>query len=245
MNVIWKSMEKIRATEELKQTTMRYLKEQEQKNAVLRMRMIPVCVLAAVCLFFVIGLGGYSLYKKPVSFISIDVNPSIELGVNRFGQVVTANAFNEDGEKVLKHVSLKNISYMQAIVRILQDESNNGFLSENSRLVLTIISDSPDAMLEEITMNELFWAYGAKAYVADTSCMQEAHCHNMSFGKYRAYMELAQYDQSVTVEDCHGMTMGEIEDKIETCRGHKGPMNGGNHTGGSGNGHGGHHGDGH
>lgn len=245
MNVIRESMEKIRATEELKQTTLRYLNERCQKRSIFKAHAVPKYVLAALCLVFVIGLGGYSVYGKPVSFISIDVNPSIELGVNRFGQVVAANAYNEDGESILKNVSLKNVSYMQAIVRILEDESENGFLSGDSGLVFTIVSDNSKVMLEKITKNELFNFYGAQAYIADQSCMQEAHRHNMSFGKYRAYMELSEYDQSITVEDCHGMTMGEIQDKIETCRGHGGTMNEGNHSGGNQNGHGGHHGNGH
>lgn len=240
MNVIRESMEKIRATEELKQTTLRYLKERCQKRSVFGVHSIPKYVLAAVCLVFMLGLGGYSVYGKPVSFISIDVNPSIELGVNRFGQVVTVNAYNEEGENILKNVSLKNVSYMQAIVRILEDESENGFLSGDSGLVFTIVSDNSKVMLEKITKNELFNFYGAQAYIADQSCMQEAHRHNMSFGKYRAYMELSEYDQSITVEDCHGMTMEEIQDKIENCKGHGGAVSGGNK-----NGHGGHHGNGH
>lgn len=57
--------------------------------------------------------------------------------------------------------------------------------------------------------------------------------HEMSFGKYRAYLELSEYDQNVTVEDCHGMTMGEIQNRINRCRQ--------NHAGGNKNGHKGHH----
>ena len=59
----------------------------------------------------------------------------------------------------------------------------------------------------------------------------------MSFGKYRAYLELAEYDRSVTVEDCHGMSMGEIQDRIEGCRQHEETEHSGNHGGH----HGGHH----
>lgn len=64
--------------------------------------------------------------------------------------------------------------------------------------------------------------------------MKEAHLHEMSFGKYRAYLELSEYDPNVTVEDCHGMTMGEIQNRIDRCRL--------NHTGGNKNSHRGHHG---
>lgn len=50
--------------------------------------------------------------------------------------------------------------------------------------------------------------------------MNEAHQHEMSFGKYRAFLELSQYDADITVEDCHRMSMGEIQNRIKSCQGH-------------------------
>ena len=82
------------------------------------------------------------------------------------------------------------------------------------------ISDQSDVMLQKINGNDSFQDYGAVTYSSDTACMTEAHQHEMSFGKYRAYLELSQYDANITVEDCHGMTISEIQDRIETCRGH-------------------------
>ena len=50
--------------------------------------------------------------------------------------------------------------------------------------------------------------------------MKEAQEYEMSFGRYRAFVELSQYDADITVEDCHGMSMGEIQSRIKTCQGH-------------------------
>lgn len=44
--------------------------------------------LACLLLFATSGLGGYSLYYTEAAVISIDVNPSIELDINRWGKVV-------------------------------------------------------------------------------------------------------------------------------------------------------------
>ncbi|WP_181861874.1 anti-sigma-I factor RsgI family protein [Slackia isoflavoniconvertens] len=38
---------------------------------------------------------------QPTAYMGIDVNPSIELGVNRFDVVVCAEGLNDDGEAVL------------------------------------------------------------------------------------------------------------------------------------------------
>ena len=51
--------------------------------------------------------AGYSWVQRPVSYVSIDVNPSIELALNRFDRVVYAAAYNLEGEEILNGLSLK------------------------------------------------------------------------------------------------------------------------------------------
>ncbi len=239
MNVIKESMEKIQASEELKQSTLLYLDMQRDKKRSFSPHSIAIYVLTATCLFFLLGIGGYSVYRRPVSYISIDVNPSIEIGINRFQKVVSVDAYNADGWGILDHVSLKNISYTEAIDRLLNDEDYSHFLAEDSFVVITIVSDDSDAIIETIGADESLRVYKAKTYVSDRVCMEEAHQHEMSFGKYRAYQELSQYDDNITVEDCHGMTMGEIHSRIASCQNHNGA--GAGHTGVKQNHHEGHH----
>ena len=189
-NVIQKSMEEIQASKELKQNTLQYLEEQrrrqERKHYYRKSYRVLRYALAAICVFLLAGAGSYSVYSKPVSYISIDINPSIELGINRFDKVVSAKGYNQDGQDILQHVPLKNISYIQAIDRLLQDAYYSRFLTGDSKLVLTVISDQSDVMLQKINGNDSFQDYGAVTYSSDTACMTEAHQHEMSFGKYRA-----------------------------------------------------------
>ena len=49
-----------------------------------------------------VSIGGYSYIQTPVSYVSIDVNPSVELTLNRVDRVISATAFNGDGEAVLE-----------------------------------------------------------------------------------------------------------------------------------------------
>lgn len=216
MNAFQKSMEGIRASEELKENTLRYLEAQRKRSH--GRRYVLQYALAAACLFVLLVAGGYSVYIRPVSYISIDINPSIEMGINRFGRVVSATAYNADGEEILEQVSLKNVSYVQAIDRLLED--GNEFLTEDSLLVFTVISDQADTILAELGADESLKTYEMLTYTSDRTCMEEAHAHEMSFGKYRAYLELAEYDESITVEDCHGMTMRELQNRIESCGNH-------------------------
>ncbi len=244
MNPIRNSLENIQASEELKRNTLCYLNEQQAKRNRFRLHFAPGYALAVICLCLFMGTGGYSVYRKPVSYISVDVNPSIELNINRFGKVVSVEAYNEDGRTVTEQVPLKNVSYMQAIDRLLKDESYSRYLNKDAMLVFTVVSDQSEEIVKELNASELFQSYGALTYVSDSTCMHEAHQHDMSFGKYRTYLELLEYDESVTIEDCHGMTMGELRDRIDTCS-HNGQTNKPNGQGdhhNSNNSHGGHHG---
>lgn len=243
MNRIQESMKEIHATEEMKKNTLQYLKKQQRHR-----NPHPVWryVLAAACFCIFLGMaGGYMVYARPVSYISIDINPSIELGVNRFGKVVSADAYNVDGQNILEHVRLKNISYIRAIEKLLGSEGCSAYLTGDSRLFFTVISEDSDKMAAEISADDISRFYGAQTYISDTACREEAHQHDMSFGKYRAYLELSEYDETVTVEDCHGMTMGEISERIETCRGHGGTESGESHWEEEQSHHEGHHGDRH
>ncbi len=232
MNRIRESMEGIRASQELKAGTLRYLERQRSRHRrPIWRRGAFYALTAAACLLIVFGVGWHSLYGMPISYISMDVNPSIELGINRYGRVVAAEAYNEDGWDVLRHLSLKNKPYVQAVGSLLEDEAYQKYLVDNATLVFTIISDSPDVIMEELESLDEGVSYRILTYTSDSHCMEEAHQYEMSFGKYRAYLELTEYDRSVTVEDCHGMSMGEIQDRIEGCRQHEETEHSKNHGG--------------
>lgn len=217
MNLIRESLKNIQATEEMKQNTLRYLNERQQRKTHVGAHFAPGYVLAAFVMLCLLGLGGHFVYGRPVSYISIDVNPSIELGVNCFGRVVSTETYNEEGKGMTEQIQLKNISYMQAIDRLLNDDQYNKYLGKDSVLVFTVISDRSEKILENLNSSELLEKYGALTYTSDLTCMEEAHQHEMSFGKYRTCLELLEYDEGVTIDDCHEMSMGELRDRIDAC----------------------------
>ncbi len=242
MNRFRKSMEGIRASEELKTNTLKYLEEQRKSRECRKRHLVSRIALAAVCLLIFLAAGGYTVYREPVSYISIDVNPSVELGLNRFGRVVSAEGYNRDGKDILEQLALNNLPYMKAIERLLENERYVGLLREDSLLVFTVISEESDSMIEQLLTNEAWNMYDAFTYTSDKVCREEAHQNEMSFGKYRAYLELAEYDESITVEDCHGMTMQEIQKRINSCGGHGDTEKEENHSRPNRGNHGGHHG---
>ncbi len=75
----------------------------------------------------------------PTVEISIDVNPSIELGVNRFDKIISVSSYNNDGQELVDSLDIKYLDYAQAIDQILRNESVNALLSNNEVMTIGVI----------------------------------------------------------------------------------------------------------
>src|SRR5699024_12320720 len=64
-------------------------------------------LIPAIACLFLLFFGGRWLFFTPTATISMDINPSIELNVNRFNQVIGVQSYNDDGEKLLDRKSTR------------------------------------------------------------------------------------------------------------------------------------------
>ena len=218
-NKIKNAFEPIKASDKMKNSTIRYLQQVRTTQSPKPIAHTWQRSFAVACamLFIVIGIGGLYTVRTPVSYVSIDVNPSIELALNRYDRVVSATAYNEDGTSVLAGLNINGMLYTQAIDVILESDAMQPYLAEDSALTFTVASGNTDKETEIITGIENCHGcskHGGVSYTADVSSLSEAHGYGMSFGKYAAYLTLSQYDNTITTEDCHDMTMGEIHRQI-------------------------------
>ena len=108
-NDIRRSFEKIKAEEGLKQSTRESVlnKLNEKPKPRRNFQRFSLAVAAAAFIFF-IGAGSFQMYFSESSYIDMDVNPSIELSVNRFDRVIRMSAYNKDGKEVLSELNLKH-----------------------------------------------------------------------------------------------------------------------------------------
>lgn len=210
----------IRATDDLKQSMKTFvhteiLRRQRKASAPVRYA-FACCAMLAV---MVCGVGSYQVYQAPVSYISVDVNPSVELALNRFDRVVDAAAFNDDGAEILQNLNLKNKPYIRAVELLLADETFERYLSGDALLSFTVVSDKEEALLAGIQQCQGYAKTNAECNGANAQLMEDAHHNGLSFGKYQAFLELAQFDSSITPEDCKNLSMRQIRDLINGYQG--------------------------
>lgn len=107
---------------------------------------LPILITLALILA---GSTGVYAYQKPISFVSLDINPSIELGVNIFDVVVSAEAYNDDGEKVLENLDVKGETVEDAVNEIVDSAIADGYIGEEGTSVISITSETDNVKLAE------------------------------------------------------------------------------------------------
>ncbi len=234
----------VHADEALKQRTREYLgktvyRRGGRRNTALR-RLGPA--MAAACLLLALCVGGAYLYFTPTAFISIDVNPSLELGVNCFDRIVTVEAYNEDGQALAGGLSVKNLDYREALEQILADQDVEVYMTEGI-LSLTVAGENEDQCAEiyQAMENCASEHRNVRCHAGSSDTIEEAHSEGMSVGKYQAYLILLELDPDTTVEQVQNMSMYEIYQLIYTYAREQGiepPIGGWHEHSGHGYGHG-------
>ena len=103
---------------------------------------------ASAAAVLILGVGTWA-YASPYSYVSLDVNPSIEYIVNRFDRVLRVNAVNDDGEELLKEINLKelkNRSIQDALTETVEQIQEAGYFSgqEEGGIVIATSAQNTD-----------------------------------------------------------------------------------------------------
>ena len=209
--------ENVKADPALKQSTIQFLEGKRKKKQPM-FSYVPIGkTVAAVCamVLILIGIGGYFWLLTPVSYVSIDINPSMELALNRLDRVVSVTSYNPQGDELIKNLHLKGKKYIQAIYMITENDRLKQYLQLEEELVLTVAADSSKTALKagvEQCCSHI--GHGTRSVSVDVEVAQKAHDNGLSVGKYSAYLQLSQYDDSVTIDQCKKMSMAQIHSQI-------------------------------
>lgn len=211
----------IKAEKSLKSQTYHLVAKKMHHSVVSRRRAILLRpVIACAMLLFVLA-GGYFLYFMPMAVICIDVNPSLELTVNQLEQVISVKAYNEDGEQLANSAEIQFLHYTQAVEQLLSSGEMEQYLQEDSVVSIGVIGDNHQkdqqilGVLQSCTANH----QNAYCYLASKNEVAEAHSLGLSYGKYRAFLQLQSIDPTITPEQVAQMTMAEIHSLMETLSG--------------------------
>lgn len=203
--------------------------------------------LAGIMVFILAG-GGYVSYAAPVSSVSIDINPSVELRMNVYDRVVGVTGYNDDGEELAESLVVKNMYCTDAINKVLQSEVFTAAQQDEGTVEVTVSSQMRNRS-EELRQTI---CNGTPVNTQNVYCMdnqediEAAKEAGISTGKYRAYLELKEINPDITVDDVRNMSMREIRNMINSDDSNSnttnatgnGNVNGNGNSSGDGNGYG-------
>lgn len=176
--------------------------------------------LLAACLFLaaVVGLW-YPLRPAVAYWVSLDLNPSLELGVNGRGQVIKVVAFDAAAEELLAGQKLKGQDAQQAVVDLLRRAAAMGFLAEaEAVVVLTVAGGEKDLAGEETKLRQAVEATLAQlaptSQVVATTLDPAAHAAarqlGLSAGRYAIWQALKQSGISLAPSELKAKNLGQI-----------------------------------
>ena len=203
----------VQAEQSLKERTTAALEQTIHAPArrnVLRRRWIPV--LTACLLVVLTGAWGYQAYFTPTTVISIDINPSLELSVNRFDRVIAAEGYNDEGQELADSLSLPFADYTDVYAQILENQTIARYLAQDEMLSVTVVSSDADQRQQILTAIESCSAGHANIHCSSLSEEEAASAHEcgLSYGKYQAYLAVQALDPSISPEQIRHMSMREI-----------------------------------
>ncbi len=178
---------------------------------------IKIALPLAVCLLIAVCAGGW-LYFTPTMCISIDINPSLELSVNRWDRVIGIRGFNDSGKYLGDAVDVKHMRCADAVEVLINSKEVSSYMNEEGAIEIGVagkenaqsqrLMDDIRACTKDVE--------GSSCYNISTEELEKAHEAGLSCGKYRAFEELRKVAPDVTYEEVRDMSIREIREQIRS-----------------------------
>ena len=190
--------------------------------------------LVAACLALMLLGGGGLFYQQAnavASVVSLDVNPSIELRVNRDEKVLSCTPLNEDAKEILEDMGggadLKGAKLDVAVNAIVGSLVRKGYLSEISSAIMISVEDKDSTRAEKLQReltsavdgvlrtNESKAAVLTQTVTQDAELERQARENSISTGKAALVNRILAFNSSLRFDALAKLSVGELKDLAE------------------------------
>lgn len=199
----------------------------------LNRRMRGIVLATAACLCVMVMGGGAFHYqyqnRKIESVIGIDVNPSVELSINRKDKVLNAQALNEDAREVMEGMDLKGVDLNVAVNAVIGSMVTHGYLDDLDNAILVTVSNDSISKASQLRtsvvgdIEKTLQENQVRAVVYDQQVIERdemkalADEYGISYGKAYFLKELIDQNKDLTMDDMDdlsSLSMEEIAKRI-------------------------------
>jgi len=190
-------------------------------------------VLSFIALFAVVLtiIGCQATAQAEDSYVTLDINPSIELIVSPQDKVIYANPLNEDAEVLLVELDLIGMDLDEAIDLIIATSIELGYISvdEDTETYVSVTTINPDDAVQERVknmvkehVNKAFENRGMLGKAKDKEFVPEFVTEADGYGVTPGFLflakEVVELSDELLLEDALLMTREELLDIVKEAR---------------------------
>lgn len=147
--------------------------------------------------------------------MSVDVNPSIELFIDKEERVIDIISLNDDANYLIKSEWIGE-SYSKVLVNYLELIEEKGYFEDNGVVLFSciVLDEAIDQDKLRVSSERAIVTVEKEisyAYIeADKETLGKAKEENLSAGKYKLYHEIQQIHPEITQEELKGKRLAEL-----------------------------------
>ncbi|WP_442601646.1 anti-sigma-I factor RsgI family protein [Paenibacillus sp. KN14-4R] len=199
------------------------------KGLIIAISGLAVALVAAF--FLVIKLLGLSSSDEVVAYVSLDINPSIEMGVDESDQVRVMKGLNTDGEQLISTLKYEG-KPLEEVTQLVLNQAEKGALAtkeadivvsatvlkENSKLSdIVLATNVKSQVVKHIQQKHAKDAEGFSVlwFAVSPEMRQAAISKNMSMGKYAVYLKLKDAGMKISIDDYRSKSLTSLAKEKE------------------------------
>lgn len=169
-----------------------------------------------------VGYGSYQQSHAVDSIVSLDVNPSVEIQVNRKDEVLDVVPLNEDGKKVIGDMDFAGSDLDVTVNALIGSMLQNGYLSELANSILVSVENDDaqrGAQLQEqltqeinnlLQTNSFSGAVLSQTVSDDSALRDKAEQYGITLGKAQLIQQITQENSRYTFADLVPLSINEL-----------------------------------
>lgn len=160
------------------------------------------------------------LLPRPVAVVAIDINPSLELEVDRQGEVLQSTALNHDAQRVLEAQPVKGLTLDEAVNRVIDQAAAFGYLGpdRDNVVVAAVVSltggEGPDPAAVQRDIATRLKDKGLSGFVAvsqtTASLRKDAQLDRLSVNREAVKRELTGRGVLYSEEALRGQSLADF-----------------------------------
>jgi hypothetical protein len=186
-----------------------------------------ISTIAASFIILAMMSTGVYAYYTPYSYVSVDINPSLELSVNRFDKVIGVHAYNEEAQSLLdSSTDIKYKGIDVALAQIIDRAEDNGYIKQDAQNSVMIVVSSNSAKEEAALTKKISkTSTEAMSKISDTyevilektkvENFKKSHQENISPGRVILANEFKEVKPEVNEEEIKQMPLQQAIKEIE------------------------------